>query len=113
MITIIFASLLIVTTLAFISGLKIKLNIENSLYEATKSRLYFIEKKIDTIDLICMSNRESEGIPEIHDEIKQMKLLIKEVRNAKKADHSLVYIYIIFLISIAGLFFNCKQGFSG
>ena len=45
------------------------------------SRLYFLEKKIDTIDSICLSYSESEGIAEIHNEIKQIQLLVKQLRS--------------------------------
>lgn len=102
--TIIFSSLLLVTTIAFI----LTLNIWGSQSEISSSRLYFLEKKINAIDLTCMTYPESEGMSEIRNEIEFVLPLIKNIREERKLDYSLSYIYVIFLISITGLIFNYK-----
>jgi hypothetical protein len=93
-----------VTTIAFI----LTLNIWGSQSEISSSRLYFLEKKINAIDLTCMTYPESEGMSEIRNEIEFVLPLIKNIREERKLDYSLSYIYVIFLISITGLIFNYK-----
>ena len=56
-----------------------------------------------------MTYPQSEGMSEIHNEIRYVLPLIKQIREERKSDYSLSYIYVIFLISIAGLVFNYKS----